>query len=175
MIQSMVLLQRNIAVGIPSILQIGLIVASMTVMPMMAQDAAPAPKPAAADSSTRYRPNLVARREAAYYESVWGVDSLSLKAVESGELIRFAYRVLDPAKSALLNDKKLEPSLIFPAGHIKLVIPALENVGQLRQSSPPEAGKSYWMAFSNPGRTVKRGDRVDLAIGQFHAEGLVVE
>jgi hypothetical protein len=45
----------------------------------------------------------------------------------------------------------------------------------LRQSSTPIAGKSYWMAFSNPSRTVKRGDRVDIEIGQFRAEGLVVE
>jgi hypothetical protein len=45
----------------------------------------------------------------------------------------------------------------------------------LRQSSTPEAGKSYWMAFSNSGRVVKRGDRVDVVIGLFHANGLLVE
>jgi hypothetical protein len=47
-------------------------------------------------------------------------------------------------------------------------------VGQLRQSSNPEAGKSYWMAFSNKGRPVKRGDHVIVEIGTFKAEGLVV-
>jgi len=31
------------------------------------------------------------------------------------------------------------------------------------------------MAFSNSGRRVKRGHRVDVQIGTFHAEGLVVE
>jgi hypothetical protein len=98
-----------------------------------------------------------------------------VKAAESGELIRFTYHVVDPVKSKILNDKKFEPALIFPEGHVKLVIPSLEKVGQLRQSSTPEAGKSYWMAFSNPGRTVKRGDRVDIVIGQFRAEGLIVE
>jgi hypothetical protein len=51
----------------------------------------------------------------------------------------------------------------------------MEKVGQLRQSSTPEAGKSYWMAFSNRGRPVKRGDRVIVMIGRFKAEGLVVE
>jgi hypothetical protein len=51
----------------------------------------------------------------------------------------------------------------------------MEKVGQLRQSSTPEAGKSYWMAFSNSGRPVKRGDRVTIAIGQFKVEGLLVE
>jgi hypothetical protein len=31
------------------------------------------------------------------------------------------------------------------------------------------------MAFSNKGRPVKRGDRVDVVIGKFRAEGLVVD
>jgi hypothetical protein len=31
------------------------------------------------------------------------------------------------------------------------------------------------MAFSNAGRKVKRGDRVDVAIGTFHAQNLTVE
>jgi hypothetical protein len=56
-----------------------------------------------------------------------------------------------------------------------LVIPSLEKVGQLRQSSTPIAGKNFWMAFSNPRLTVKPGDRVNIVIGPFHAEGLVVE
>jgi hypothetical protein len=140
-----------------------------------AAPAKPAAQPAVAGTPTRLPPVMIPRRAAMYYESAWGVDSLKVKAAESGELIRFTYRVLDPAKSAMLNDKKFEPSLIFPGGHVKLTIPALENVGELRQSSTPIAGKSYWMAFSNPSRTVKRGDRVDIEIGQFRAEGLVVE
>ena len=110
-----------------------------------------------------------------YYEGVWGVDSLTVKYTESGEIIRFSYRVLEPEKAAALNDKKSEPSLIDPQAGVKLVIPELEKVGKLRQSSTPIAGKQYWMAFSNSGRRVRRGDRVDIVIGSFHANGLVVE
>jgi len=106
---------------------------------------------------------------------VWGVDSLAVKWGESGEVIRFTYRVLDADKAKVLNDKKFEPSLIDPQAGVKLVVPALENVGQLRQSAPPEAGKSYWMVFSNKGRLVKRGDHVSVVIGDFHADGLVVD
>ncbi len=122
-----------------------------------------------------HQPDPFAGRAGRYYTLVWGVGSLSVKAVESGELIRFSYEVLDPAKATPLNDKKLEPKLIAPDARAMLVIPSLEKVGQLRQSSTPEAGKSYWMTFSNPRRTVKRGDRVNVVIGQFHAEGLLVE
>ena len=103
------------------------------------------------------------------------MDSLNVKYAESGELIRFSYRIVDPEKAKPLNDKKSEPSLIDPQAGAKLVIPSLEQVGQLRQSSTPIAGKAYWMAFSNSGRVVKRGDRVNVVIGNFHADGLVVE
>jgi hypothetical protein len=110
-----------------------------------------------------------------YYEGVWGVDSLTVKYTESGELIRFSYRVLDAGKAAALNDKKAEPSLMDAQAGVKLVIPQMENIGQLRQSSTPIPGKQYWMAFSNSGRRVRPGHRVDVHIGSFHAEGLVVE
>jgi hypothetical protein len=62
-----------------------------------------------------------------------------------------------------------------PRARVSLVVPSLEKVGKLRQSEAPEEGKSYWMAFSNKGRLVKRGDRVNVVIGQFHADGLVVD
>jgi hypothetical protein len=110
-----------------------------------------------------------------YYEGVWGVGELRLKTAESGELIRFNYRVLDPAKAVALNDKKAEPELIDPQAGVKLVVPQMEKIGKLRQSSTPKAGMTYWMAFSNPTRAVKRGHRVDVVIGQFRANNLLVE
>jgi hypothetical protein len=58
---------------------------------------------------------------------------------------------------------------------VKLVVPQLEKVGKLRQSSTPKAGMTYWMAFSNPTLAVKRGHRVDVVIGSFRANNLVVE
>jgi hypothetical protein len=63
--------------------------------------------------------------------------------VESGELLRFSWRVLDADKAKPLSDKKIEPILIAPYAHVKLVIPSLEKVGQLRQTSTPEEGRSY--------------------------------
>lgn len=67
--------------------------------------------------------------------------------------------------------------MIDPQVGVKLVVPALENVGLLRQapSGKPEPGKIYWMAFSNKGRRVERGDHVNLVIRQFRAEGLPVD
>jgi hypothetical protein len=132
-------------------------------------------KRAAIGTPTRYLPNRFAGRAGLYYKSIWGVDSLSVKMVESGEIIRFAWRVLDPGLAHVLNDKSAEPSLEDPKAGVALVVPTMEQIGQLRQSAPPEAGRSYWMAFSNKGRTVKRGDMVNVVVGTFRADGLMVD
>jgi hypothetical protein len=131
--------------------------------------------PRARSAHSRYRPDRFAGRAGAYYRLVWGVDDLVVKWGESGEVVRFSYRVLDASKAKALNDKKNEPSLIDPQAGVKLVVPSMENVGQLRQSAPPENGKSYWMVFSNKGRLVKRGHHVSVVIGAFHADGLIVD
>jgi hypothetical protein len=110
-----------------------------------------------------------------YYKAVWGVEALSVKIVESGEIARFSWRVLDPNKAKALSDKKVEPSLEDPQAGVSLVVPEMANVGQLRQTPPPEAGVAYWMAFSNKGRLVKRGHRVNVVIGPFRANGILVE
>ena len=110
-----------------------------------------------------------------YYEGVWGVGDLRVKTAESGELIRFNYRVLDPQKAAALNDKKAEPELIDIQAGVKLSVPQMEKIGKLRQSSTPKPGMTYWMAFANPTLVVKPGHRVDVVIGSFRASNLVVE
>lgn len=139
------------------------------------QTAATQPKTSQVPRHTQFAPNRFPKRATLYYQTVWGINDLMVRSTESGELIRFSYHVLDPAKARQLNDKKLEPALIDLKARVKLVVPSLEKVGQLRQSSTPEAGKEYWMAFSNPRRNVKPGDHVNIVIGTFHAEGLVVE
>lgn len=110
-----------------------------------------------------------------YYEGAWGVGELRVKVAESGEIIRFNYRILNPAKAAVLNDKKAEPELFDAQARVKLTVPQMEKVGKLRQESTPKAGMTYWMAFSNPTLAVKRGDRVDVVIGSFRAINLIVE
>jgi hypothetical protein len=136
-----------------------------------AQTTSQNPKPGHAP----YRPERFAGRAGTYYRLIWGIDGLSVKSAESGEVIRFSYKVLDAQKAKILNDKKLEPALIDERAHVKLVVPMMDKVGKLRQTSSPEPGKTYWMLFSNKGGHVKSGDRVDVVIGNFHAKGLVVD
>ena len=117
----------------------------------------------------------LSQRAEMYYQGAWGVGELRVKVAESGQLIRFNYRVLDPNKAAALNDKKFEPKLFDAQAGVSLVVPQMEKVGKLRQNSTPKAGMTYWMAFSNPTLAVKRGHRVDVVIGAFRANNLVVE
>jgi hypothetical protein len=116
-----------------------------------------------------------AGRAGLYYQLNWGIDSLSVKLVESGELVRFNYRVIDPEKARPLNAKQAEATLQDPKAGVSLVVPTMEKIGPLRQTTAPQAGRSYWMTFSNKGRRVKRGDRVDVVIGTFKANNLVVD
>lgn len=153
----------------------GLISGSAALGSLYAQTPAKAKLALPAGRPTRYAPSPVSRKAEFYYESVWGIDSLKAKSAESNEVIRFTYRVLDPQKARPLNEEKNEPSLIAPKAGVKLVVPSLEKVGKLRQVSAPQSGKVYWMAFSNKGRLVKPGDRIDIVIGNFRANGLVVE
>lgn len=150
-----------------------------------AADTPPAPAKAAhraAASGTQsrpghspYAPDRFAGRAGRNYRLIWGVDSISVRLVESGELVRFTYRVLDPERAKGLNDKQAQATLDDPKAGVSLVVPTMEKVGQLRQTSAPEVGRSYWVTFSNKGRGVKRGDRVDVVIGQFRANNLVVD
>lgn len=136
---------------------------------------APQAAPSVPAPPAHYLPSRAPRRAGEYYKSVWGIEGLSVKLAESGELVRFAWRVLDPDKARALSDKKSEPSLEDPEAGVSLVVPAMANIGQLRQVQPPEAGRSYWMAFSNRGRPVKHGHHVNIVIGSFRANGIVVE
>jgi hypothetical protein len=145
----------------------------------VAQSPSGANSQAAASSSKppagHYAPNQHPLKEQMYYLSVWGVEDLKVKYTESGEMIRFSYRVVDPRRAAPLNDKMAEPGLYAPSSRVKLAVPQMEKVGKLRQTSTPIEGKSYWMAFANPGRRVRPGDRVSVEIGNFRAINLLVE
>ncbi len=156
----------------------GILAGSFFVVPAGAQSPAPdksAPESGAPVRTARHAPRLSSKSAEMYYGLIWGVDSLRVKYAESGEIIRFAYRVLDAEKAKALNDKKNEPSLIDPEAGVSLTVPSLPKVGKLRQTSAAEIGKVYWMGFSNKGRYVKPGHRVVVAIGNFRADGLIVE
>ena len=110
-----------------------------------------------------------------FYQFTWGVDIIGVKALSSGLMLRFSYRVVNAEMAKTLNDKRATPYLVDEKTGAKLEVPTMEKVGQLRQTGTPEVGREYWMVFANKGKFVKRGSHVDVVIGNFRANGLVVE
>lgn len=134
--------------------------------------------PAASKGSfkpSKYQNTKSTEKAQQYYAGVWGVDKLKASYTNSGNLIKFTYRVRQPKRAAALGDHENSPELIGIRSNAVLHIPTMEKIGQLRQMSAAEADKEYWMVFSNKGNLVRPGDEVSVVIGKFRADGLIVE
>ena len=120
--------------------------------------------------------NTAARSEPESLEQKWGMQVTSLRLSANGYMVDFRYKVVDPEKAATLGDPKAKPYLLDQATGAKLVVPRSPKVGPLRQSATQlAAGKIYFALFSNPGKLVKKGNKVTVVIGDFKAENLIVE
>ncbi|MBI1425265.1 MAG: hypothetical protein GC149_17600 [Gammaproteobacteria bacterium] len=115
------------------------------------------------------------RRHGDYFKRTWGIDIAGVRWISSGYMLEFRYRVLDPNKAKPLNDRSNRPYLKDLASGVTLSVPALEKVGEIRQSVPPKPNHIYFMVFGNPGKIVQPGNRVSIAVGKFHVDDLVVQ
>lgn len=149
-------------------------VAKTAVKPATKAGVKPGPKPQAVAASP-YQNTRGTAKAKHYYTEVWGVDKLRANYTNSGNLIKFSYRVIEPKLAKTLGDHENAPELIGIRSNAVLHIPTMEKIGQLRQMSAAEANKDYWMVFSNKGNLVKPGDEVSVIIGRFRADGLIVE
>jgi len=140
--------------------------------PVLAQ---PAAHVAPINPAVTRRQQRQSARAVGYYGAAWGIQDLVVRSTASGNLIRFSYRVIDPARARQLVDKGSTPLLIGQRSRAVLQVPVMDKVGPLRQTNDLAAGKEYWVAFSNKGNLVRSGDRVNVVIGAFHADGLLVE
>lgn len=171
---------KGVVGSIPKLLLFGLLAGGIAVSQAQTNReptsaAASGAAPSAAHNTSPYQPMRVPTRAKNYYQSLWGVDNMLVRQTASGNLIRFSYRVVDPVRAKPLGDKAATPYMLGLRSRALLHIPTMENVGQLRQSGEAKAGQEYWMVFSNKGNPVKAGDRVNVIIGAFHANGLLVE
>jgi len=113
-------------------------------------------------------------REKTYMKRKWGVEILFLRETAAGYMLEFRYKVLDPVKAAALFARKTKPVLTHVGTGMQLTVPVPAKTGALRNSDTPLADHTYWMFFANPNKLVKPGDLVNLQIGDFAVEGLVV-
>jgi hypothetical protein len=140
-----------------------------------AQTPASAPPSNRADKTSPYHGMTLSEKARNFYPAAWGIDHLRANYTSSGNLIRFSYRVVEPKLSKALGDHESTPYMYAPRTHAMLQVPSMEQIGLLRQLGANEANKEYWVVFSNKGSPVRPGDRVNVIIGKFHADGLLVE
>lgn len=114
-------------------------------------------------------------REKTLMKRQWGVEILFVRSTSAGYMLEFRYRVIDPEKAKPLFERQTKPMLTHVESGAQFVVPTPAKTGALRNSNPPLKDHNYWMFFANPGKYVKPGDVVKIEIGDFVADGIVVE
>jgi len=117
---------------------------------------------------------IIAPEAAKELEAKWGVQIAALRISAAGNVIDFRYRVTDADKAAALGNPKSKAELKDRATGKSLHVPNTK-VGQMRSTGQHlAAGRTYTALFANPGKLVKSGNKVDIVIGDFRAEDLIV-
>lgn len=107
-------------------------------------------------------------------EAQWGVKPMVIRLVGADHFIDFRYRVLDPDKAMSLLQRKNKPYLIDEVTGRVHTVP-VTKLGPMRASAnKPKANKNYVVLFGNPDRSIKKGSRVTVVIGDFRAEHMTV-
>jgi len=114
-------------------------------------------------------------RKNTFMKRQWGVEILHVRQAAAGYMLEFRYKVVDAEKAKPLFLRQTKPMLTHAETGALLIVPTPAKTGALRNSNPPLAGHTYWMFFANPGKLVQPGEHVDIEIGDFVAEGLVVQ
>lgn len=114
-------------------------------------------------------------REKTYMKRQWGVEVLYVRQTAAGYMLEFRYKVLDPEKAKPLFERQTKPLLTHVETGSKFVVPTPAKTGALRNSDLPLANHTYWMFFANPAKLVKPGEHVNIEIGDYLAENLVVQ
>jgi hypothetical protein len=118
--------------------------------------------------------NIITAAAAKELESKWGVQISALRISAAGNVIDFRYRVTDADKASALGNPKSRAELRDRATGKSLHVPNTK-VGQMRSTGQRlAAGRTYTALFTNPGKVVKPGNKVDIVIGDFSAKDLTV-
>ena len=110
-----------------------------------------------------------------YMKRTWGIEVLWVREASAGYMLEFRYKGLDAEKAKSLFDRQIKPELIDEKTGGRVGVTSPGKIGPLRNSNTPAEGKTYWMFFTNPGRSIKPGDAVSIQIGDYLQEHLIVK
>ena len=103
-----------------------------------------------------------------------GIKIVSLRPTAEGQMLDLRFQVLDPEKAKAVLDKNKKAYLLDGKTGKTLPVP-LTKAGPMRQTTlKPEAGRIYFILFSNPNRVVKDDGSVSLVIGDFRKDWIKV-
>lgn len=105
----------------------------------------------------------------------WGIEVTSLRMSANDHMVDFRYRVLDAKKADNLFSKGDKPYLVEQKTGKVLAVPRTAKVGPLMSNYQHKQNRIYWMFFGNRNGLIKTGSKVNVVIGEFKAENLVVE
>ena len=114
-------------------------------------------------------------REKTFLKRQWGIEIVFVRQTAAGYMLEFRYKVLDAEKAEPLFERQTKPLLTHVETGSKMIVPTPAKTGALRNSNLPLDDHTYWMFFANPGQLVKPGEHVNIEIGDFLVEGLVVQ
>jgi hypothetical protein len=106
-------------------------------------------------------------RQVQRVEAAYGVRIEGLSLSAHGYLLDLRYRVTDPDKAAPLLDAKKTVHLVDDARNATLGVPKSPVIGGMRQTSRNRViytDRDYFILFVNPGRAVRQGDTLKLAV-----------
>jgi hypothetical protein len=107
-----------------------------------------------------------------------GIEIRGLHLSAHGAILDLRYRVSDKAKAAPLLDAKKKIYLVDELRHARLGVPESPVIGGMRQTSRNHVvytDRDYFILFVNPGRAVRAGDHVQLAVDGRNIARLTVE
>lgn len=106
----------------------------------------------------------------------WGIEALRVTLSANDYMVDFRYKVHDPDKAAKAVNRKDQPYIHQSSTGITRVVPAPANIGALRHTGRNlKAGKNYFVLFANPGKSIKRGDKITLVMGGYKLENVIVQ
>jgi hypothetical protein len=112
-------------------------------------------------------------------EKEWGIKLYGIRWTAGGYMLEMKFRVLDPDKAFPLLKRHTKRYLFVEKSGAVLEVPFSQKLGSLkstvRTSNMVRKDRNYLALFANPGKHVKPGDKVDLVVGNFMAEGLTVQ
>jgi hypothetical protein len=104
-----------------------------------------------------------------------GIKIVSLRPTGGGQMLDLRFQVLDSETAKAALDKNKKAYLLDDKTGKTLPVP-VTKAGPMRQTTlKPEAGRIYFILFSNPSRMVKDGGSVSLVIGDFRKDGIMVD